>query len=73
MICSTVGICRIGVEPMSPQIRGEEKEKNTQTISDSKDAQKATSQAVTVLKEFYAKAGKATALIQQVRGTSACA
>merc|ERR1712157_605947 len=42
-------------------LRQEEKEKNEQTISDSSEAQTAVAQALTVLKEFYAKAGEATA------------
>merc|ERR1719217_1658521 len=46
-------------------IRQEEKAKNTETIKDSQDAQTAVAQALTVLKEFYAKAGDATALLQQ--------
>merc|ERR1712190_407969 len=46
-------------------LRQEEKEKNEQTISDSSEAQTAVAQALTVLKEFYAKAGEATALLQQ--------
>jgi chromosome segregation ATPase len=46
-------------------IRQEEKAKNTETIKDSQDAQTAVAQALTVLKEFYAKAGEATALLQQ--------
>jgi len=46
-------------------IRAAEKEKNTQTIADAKAAQQAVSQALLVLKEFYAKAGTATSLIQQ--------
>merc|ERR1711953_1164651 len=46
-------------------LRQEEKEKNEQTIADSAEAQTAVAQALTVLKEFYAKAGEATALIQQ--------
>merc|ERR1719360_38512 len=46
-------------------IRQEEKEKNEQTISDSAEAQTAVAQALTVLKEFYAKAGEATAFVQQ--------
>merc|ERR1712224_240510 len=46
-------------------IRQEEKAKNTETIKDSQDAQAAVAQALTVLKEFYAKAGEATALVQQ--------
>merc|ERR1719253_1405884 len=38
---------------------------NEETIKDSGEAQTAVAQALTVLKEFYAKAGDATALIQQ--------
>jgi cell division septum initiation protein DivIVA len=47
------------------EIRQEEKATNTQTISDAGEAQTAVAQALTVLKEFYAKAGDATALLQQ--------
>jgi len=47
------------------KLRQEEKAKNTQTIADSQEAQTAVAQALTVLKEFYAKAGDATALLQQ--------
>merc|ERR1719324_144083 len=47
------------------EIREKEKAENTQTISDSQDAQTAVAQAVTVLKEFYEKAAEAIALIQQ--------
>merc|ERR1712156_117533 len=46
-------------------IRQEEKATNEQTIADAGDAQTAVAQALTVLKEFYAKAGEATALLQQ--------
>jgi len=46
-------------------LREEEKAKNTETIKDSQEAQTAVAQALTVLKEFYAKAGEATALLQQ--------
>jgi prefoldin subunit 5 len=46
-------------------IRDAEKAKNTQTISDSQEAQTAVAQALTVLREFYAKAAEATALVQQ--------
>lgn len=38
------------------KLRQEEKEKNTQTIKDAQEAQTAVAQALTVLKEFYAKA-----------------
>merc|ERR1719440_2502315 len=47
------------------KIREEEKAKNTETIADAKDAQEAVAKALVVLKEFYAKAGEATALIEQ--------
>jgi len=47
------------------KIRQEEKAKNEVTIKDAKEAQTAVSQALTVLKEFYAKAADATALVQQ--------
>eukprot|EP00446_Apocalathium_sp_SHHI-4_P046605 CAMPEP_0177383462 /NCGR_PEP_ID=MMETSP0368-20130122/49131_1 /TAXON_ID=447022 ORGANISM="Scrippsiella hangoei-like, Strain SHHI-4" /NCGR_SAMPLE_ID=MMETSP0368 /ASSEMBLY_ACC=CAM_ASM_000363 /LENGTH=585 /DNA_ID=CAMNT_0018847981 /DNA_START=69 /DNA_END=1823 /DNA_ORIENTATION=- len=47
------------------KLRQEEKATNTQTMADSQEAQTAVAQALTVLKEFYAKAGDATALLQQ--------
>merc|ERR1719313_2631049 len=47
------------------KIREEEKAKNTETIADATEAQTAVAQALTVLKEFYAKAAEATALVQQ--------
>merc|ERR1719162_394721 len=47
------------------KIRQEEKATNEETIKDSSEAQTAVAQALTVLKEFYAKAGDATALVQQ--------
>merc|ERR1719221_323134 len=46
------------------EIRQEEKSTNAATVKDSQDAQTAVAQALTVLKEFYAKAGEATALLQ---------
>jgi len=46
------------------EIRGKEKEKNAATIKDAQAAQTAVAQATAVLKEFYDKAGKATALVQ---------
>jgi len=46
-------------------IREAEKAKNEETIKDAQEAQTAVAQALTVLKEFYAKAGKATAFVQQ--------
>merc|ERR1719277_643767 len=47
------------------KLRQEEKAENAQTVKDAGEAQAAVAQAITVLKEFYAKAGDATALIQQ--------
>lgn len=47
------------------ELRQAEKEKNTNTISDAKQAEIAVAKALVVLKEFYAKAGDATALVQQ--------
>jgi len=47
------------------KLRTEEKAKNTETISDSEEAQTAVAQALTVLKEFYAKAAEATAFVQE--------
>jgi prefoldin subunit 5 len=47
------------------KLRQEEKATNTETISDSQEAQTAVAHALTVLKEFYAKAGDATAFLQQ--------
>jgi len=47
------------------QLRQEEKAENEQTLKDSREAQTAVSQAVTVLKEFYARAAEATALAQE--------
>merc|ERR1719293_554121 len=47
------------------ELRGQEKETNEQTIKDAQEAQTAVAQALTVLKEFYAKAAEATALLQQ--------
>jgi len=47
------------------KLRQEEKATNTETISDSEAAQTAVAQALTVLKEFYAKAGEATAFVQE--------
>jgi cell division septum initiation protein DivIVA len=46
------------------ELRQEEKATNEETIKDSGEAQTAVAQALTVLKEFYEKAGEATALIQ---------
>merc|ERR1712217_859201 len=46
-------------------IRQDEKAENELTIKDSGEAQTAVAQAITVLKDFYAKASDATALLQQ--------
>jgi len=45
--------------------RQSEKAENTETIKDAGDAQTAVAQALVVLKEFYAKAAEATALVQR--------
>jgi len=47
------------------KLRAEEKAKNAQTIEETKAAQDAVSAAMAVLKEFYAKAAQATALVQK--------
>jgi len=47
------------------KLRQTEKAENEQTVKDAGEAQTAVAQALTVLKEFYAKAGEATALVQQ--------
>jgi len=54
-----------GAVAKATEIRADEKEKNTETISDAKEAVAAVSQAITVLKEFYAKAAGSTAFMQQ--------
>jgi len=46
------------------QLREDEKAKNKETIEDSQGAQKAVAAATAVLKDFYAKAADATALVQ---------
>merc|ERR1719409_2685828 len=46
-------------------LRKEEKAKNTETVADAKEAQSAVAKALTVLKDFYAKAATATSLVQQ--------
>jgi len=48
------------------KIREDEKAKNAETISDAKDSQKAVSDALSVLKDFYAKA--AESFIQEHQG-----
>jgi len=47
------------------EMRSAEKKDNERTIKDAQEAQTAVSRATTVLKEFYAKAGEATSLVQQ--------
>merc|ERR1719326_1567243 len=47
------------------KLREEEKAKNAETIAEAQEAQKAVAQALQVLKDFYEKAGDATALVQQ--------
>jgi len=47
------------------KIRTAESAKNAETVSDAQEAQTALAQALTVLREFYAKAAEATALVQQ--------
>merc|ERR1712187_738692 len=46
-------------------IRQEEKATNAATVKDAQEAQTAVAQALTVLKDYYAKAGEATAFVQQ--------
>merc|ERR1719171_316572 len=46
------------------QLREEEKAKSAATIADAQGAQKAVAAATAVLKDFYAKAAQATALVQ---------
>jgi len=46
------------------EIRQKEKAKNAETVADAKAAQVAVAKALTVLKDFYEKAGEATALVQ---------
>jgi chromosome segregation ATPase len=48
--------------------RAENKAKNGQTVADAKAAQTAVGDALSVLKDFYAKAAEATALTQQTKG-----
>merc|ERR1719230_1886661 len=47
------------------KLRTEEKAKNEETIKDSQEAQTAVAQATTILREFYAKSGEATAFAQK--------
>jgi len=48
----------------STETRTKDHATNTQAVKDAKEAQHAVAQALTVLREFYAKAGEATALVQ---------
>merc|ERR1719261_768444 len=50
------------------KLREEEKAKNTKTIEEAKAAQDAVQAATAVLKDFYAKAARATALLQTSSG-----
>jgi len=47
------------------ELRQQEKAENAATIKDAKEAQTAVAEALAIVKEFYAKAGEATALVQQ--------
>ncbi|CAK0887833.1 unnamed protein product, partial [Prorocentrum cordatum] len=47
------------------ELRTAEKAKNEETIDEAQQAQKAVAKALVILKEFYAKAAEATALVQQ--------
>jgi predicted nucleic acid-binding Zn-ribbon protein len=47
------------------ELRQQEKAENLATIKDAKEAQTAVAEAVAIVKTFYAKAGEATALVQQ--------
>mmetsp|Transcript_33774 Transcript_33774/g.89513 ORF Transcript_33774/g.89513 Transcript_33774/m.89513 type:complete len:684 (+) Transcript_33774:81-2132(+) len=47
------------------KIRQKDKAENVQTIKDAQEAQKAVSQAVTVLREFYERSAQSTALLQK--------
>jgi len=48
------------------EVRNKESEKNKETVEDAKEAQTAVTQALAVLKDFYAKAATATALARCV-------
>merc|ERR1719379_1604226 len=52
------------------KIRTAESAQNAETVADSQEAQTAVAQALTVLREFYAKSAEATALVQQVPQTA---
>jgi len=50
-------------------LRQQEKEKHVQAIANAQEAQTAVAQALTVLQEFYSKAGDATAFVQRQSAT----
>ena len=52
------------------KLRNEENSSNELKVKDAQEAQTALTQAVTVLQEFYAKAGEATALVQKSQSKS---
>merc|ERR1719321_989180 len=47
------------------EIRAEEKQKNTATIKDAQEGAEAVGEALKILKDFYAKAAKSKAFIQE--------
>jgi hypothetical protein len=49
----------------STTIRSQEKATNKQTVTDSQDARAALAQALSVMRDFYARAAEATSLLQQ--------
>jgi len=55
------------------EMRSKEKAENMATIGDAKEAQAAVAQATVVLREFYDKAGQATALVQKPSRSSSLA
>eukprot|EP00437_Effrenium_voratum_P014613 CAMPEP_0181454352 /NCGR_PEP_ID=MMETSP1110-20121109/30193_1 /TAXON_ID=174948 /ORGANISM="Symbiodinium sp., Strain CCMP421" /LENGTH=677 /DNA_ID=CAMNT_0023578693 /DNA_START=55 /DNA_END=2088 /DNA_ORIENTATION=- len=53
-----------GAMQSATELRKSEEAKNAATIKDAKEAQTAVAEALTVLKDFYAKAGEATSLVE---------
>ncbi|CAE7701314.1 unnamed protein product [Symbiodinium sp. CCMP2456] len=53
-----------GAMQSATELRKSEEAKNVATIKDAKEAQTAVAEALTVLKDFYAKAGEATSLVE---------
>ena len=49
----------------STKIRTTEKSENKEAVNDAQEAQTALAQALTILREFYAKAAEATAFVQK--------